>query len=68
MGGAMFWHLYQLLSAQNRIARCEFCGTMIPNAHKNTRFCRNNNVCHNAYYYQFVARPKRERRDSDQRM
>jgi hypothetical protein len=47
--GAMFWHLFQLLWAQSRITRCRYCGSLIPNAHKNTRFCRNEGKCRNAY-------------------
>jgi hypothetical protein len=64
LSGAVFWHLFQFLGAQSRIARCKQCGTVIPNAHKNTKFCRNNKECANAYYYEHVTQPERDRRVS----
>jgi len=64
LAGAVFWHLFQFLGAQSRIARCEHCGDLISNANKNTRFCRNDKGCGNAHYYETVTQPKRERRDS----
>ncbi len=62
--GAMFWHMYQLLGAQSRIARCEYCGSLIPDAHSNTRFCRNNGSCRNKYDNHSGRRAERARRKS----
>ncbi len=62
--GAMFWHMYQFLGAQSRIARCEYCGSLIPDAHKNTRFCRNNGSCRNKYDNHSGRRAERARRKS----
>jgi hypothetical protein len=59
--GAIFWHLYHLLGAQSRVARCEYCGDLIPNAHRNTRFCRNNGECRNKYDYHSGRRAERDR-------
>jgi hypothetical protein len=41
--------LFSPLGAQGRVAQCEYCGNLIPNAHKNTRFCRNNKEWTNAH-------------------
>ena len=57
--GLVFWHLFQFLVAQSRIARCAYCNSLIANANKNTRFCRNNKECSNAHYYETVTQPKR---------
>ena len=60
LGGAIFWHLYQVLSAQSRVTRCEFCGNLILSAQKNTRFC--NGSCRNKHDYHSGNRAKRQRR------
>jgi hypothetical protein len=62
--GAVFWRLFQFLGAQSRIAQCMYCGNLIPNAHKNTKFCRNDKECSNAYYYEHVTKPERERHNT----
>lgn len=62
--GAMFWYLYQLLGAQSKVTRCEFCGNVILNAHKSTRFCRNNGECRNKYDNHSGRRAERARRKS----
>jgi hypothetical protein len=60
--GAMFFHLYELLGAQDKIARCRYCGSLIRNAQKNTKFCRNNGACRNAYDHHSGRRAERARR------
>ncbi len=60
LGGAIFWHLYQVLSAQSRVKRCEFCNNLIIGAQKNTRFC--NGSCRNKQDYHSGNRAKRQRR------
>jgi hypothetical protein len=60
--GAMFWHLFQLLGAQSRITRCKYCGSLIPKAHKNTQYCRNEGKCRNAYDNHSGRRAERKRR------
>jgi hypothetical protein len=59
--GAMFWHLYQLLAAQSKIARCEYCNGLIVNARKSQRFCSNG--CRYDYDYHSGKRAERARRN-----
>ena len=45
LGGAMFWQLYQVIFAQGKIRRCDYCNTLIIGAREGTRFC--NASCRN---------------------
>jgi hypothetical protein len=44
---AMFWQLYQVVFAQSKIRRCDYCNALIIGAREGTRFCSNS--CRNKY-------------------
>ena len=60
LGGAIFLQLYQVLSAQSGITRCEQCKKMIFGARADKRFCSGR--CRANHYYQSGNGARRKRR------
>lgn len=63
--GAIFWHLYQLLSGQAKVKWCKQCGAPIFNARTDILFCRNNGSCRNKFDNHSGRRAARAHRKSD---
>jgi hypothetical protein len=63
--GAMDWQLYQVIIGQSKITRCDFCGALIFDARKGTRFCLNDGKCRSDNDYHSGRRAERARRKED---
>jgi hypothetical protein len=59
LGGAMYWQLYQVIFAQGKIRRCDYCNALIIGAREGTYFC--NDSCRNKYDNHSGRRAERDR-------